>query len=365
MIPPGGPEARFWDAEDYHQKYQLRRDGDVWKQLSAAYPDVDDPRRLTPDADAKAQALDEWEALCRTSPHSFYAILAHARLVELAPERAAAVSERPDDHATGVERVPWRVRPAFADHDGVSAGVALARLGLVAEARAEWARFDEELLPDEKAWLTELRIVADDWLLAHDDMRDWIVDHPLGTLGEREPQIVRLAYPDRYWNEVRAAVPDAYRYEPRLFHGLVREESNFNRKIVSFAGARGLSQLMPATAQQTAGWLGMKVTNNDLNDPETNLKIGAKYLDAMHKQLANSPYLSLAAYNGGAGNVNKWIGKHGNLPIDEYVEKIPFRETRGYVKRVMGTWQTFRHRFDTDVPVFLDLSRFNHHAKPQ
>jgi soluble lytic murein transglycosylase len=195
-------------------------------------------------------------------------------------------------------------------------------------------------------------------------MRDWIHVHPLGSLGAREPQIQRVAYPDRYWAEVRTSVLPTYKYEPRLFHALVREESNFNRKIVSFAGARGLSQLMPATAQQTAGWLQITIELDDLEDPATNLKIGARYLDAMHRQLSGSPYLSLAAYNGGAGNVNKWITEYGNLPTDEYVERIPFRETRGYVKRVMGTWQTYRYRFDVDSPVFPDLSRFNHQAKP-
>jgi len=339
--------------------------GRYWAARWLAYPDVDDPRRLTPDAEAREAAVEQLAALCRDTPHSFYAILAYNRLQELDPQVAAELADRPDDHQTGERRVPWQVRPTFADHPGIVAGVALARVGLIREAQAEWARFEEELAADEKAWLTELRVATDDWLLAHDDLRDWIHEHPLGTLGEREPQIVRLAYPDRYWPEVQAAVAERYRYEPRLFHGLVREESNFNRRIVSFAGARGLSQLMPATARQTAGWLDMQITMDDLEDPKTNLRIGAKYLDVMHKQLADSPYLALAAYNGGAGNVNKWIGRHGNLPTDEYVEKIPYRETRGYVKRVMGTWQTYRHRFDTDRPVFADLSAYNHHAKPE
>ena len=182
-------------------------------------------------------------------------------------------------------------------------------------------------------------------------------------LGDNEPAIVRLAYPDRYWTEVQGAVKPTYRYEPRLFHSLVREESNFNRKIVSFAGARGLSQLMPATAKQTAGWLGMTFSLDQLEDPVTNLQIGARYLDAMHKQLADSPYLALAAYNAGAGNVGKWLDTLGNPPTDELVEQIPFEETRGYVKRVMGTWQTMRYRFD-DGPAYPDLSRFNHRAKP-
>lgn len=339
--------------------------GRYWAARWLAYPDVDDPRRLTPDADARAEAVGRLEALCRDQPWSFYAILAHARLRELAPEVAAALAKRRPEHTTGEERTPWQVRPEVHAAPPIRDGVALARLALVEEALTEWGRFDEELTGEEMAWLVELRAEAGDWLRVHDVFRDWLVEHPLGSHGEREAQIVRLAYPDRYWSEVQASVKDGYRYEPRLFHGLVREESNFNRHIVSFAGARGLSQLMPATARQTAGWLGMSITMDDLEVPKTNLVIGAKYLDAMHKQLAGSPYLALAAYNGGAGNVNKWIGSYGNLPTDEFVERIPFRETRGYVKRVMGTWQTYRHRFDTDHEVFYDLSAYNHHAKPE
>ena len=338
--------------------------GRYWSARWLLYPNAEDPTALTTDAEARRRGLDELAALCREQPHSFYAILAYGRLLELAPAVAAEVAQRPASHDMGETPVPWQARRELVDDVHWSAGVALARLGLVQEAMAEWGRVEEELHADEMAWQTELRIAAGDWLLAHDDLRDWIVHHPLGTLGDREAQVLFVAYPDRYWADVQASVKESYRYEPRLFHGLVREESNFNRRIVSFAGARGLSQLMPATAKQTAGWLGLTITMDDLFDPSVNLPIGAKYLDVMHKQLSDSPYLALAAYNGGAGNVNKWIGAYGNLPTDEYVERIPYRETRGYVKRVMGTWQTMRYRLDTDAPVFPDLSRYNHQAKP-
>jgi len=338
--------------------------GRYWSARWLLYPDADEPTALTTDPKAKEQGLAGLAALCREQPHSFYAILAYGRLLELAPEVAADVAQRPASHDVGATPVPWEARRSVAEDPHWAAAVSLARLGLIQEAMAEWGRVDEDLTADEAAWKTELRIAAGDWLLAHDDLRDWIVHHPVGTLGPREAQVLYVAYPDRYWEEVQVAVKDTFRYEPRLFHGLVREESNFNRRIVSFAGARGLSQLMPATAKQTAGWLGMTITMDDLFTPTTNLPIGAKYLDVMHKQLSDSPYLALAGYNGGAGNVNKWIGAYGNLPTDEFVERIPYRETRGYVKRVMGTWQTMRVRLDVESPVFPDLSRYNHEAKP-
>jgi soluble lytic murein transglycosylase len=179
-------------------------------------------------------------------------------------------------------------------------------------------------------------------------------------LGEHQAQVLRVAYPDRYWAEVQQATA-GYRFEPRLFHALCREESNFNVRIVSHAGAIGLAQLMPYTARDVASWMGTTVTTADLNDPAINARLGARYLEQVHKQLGGSTYLAVAAYNAGPGRVNQWLGEFGNVPTDEYVEMIPFRETRHYVKRVMGSWQTYRYQFDTG-PLFYDLSAYNHEA---
>ncbi len=338
--------------------------GKYWAARWRMYPTASAPSKATTDATARAEAIAGWTAVCEQHPQSFYALLSAARLYEVAPAVAAALA-RPDPHDRGEEPVAWSVRASTLRDARFRDAISLLRLSLANEGLAELALDGVgEWTPDERAWVTGLRIEAGDWLFAHDEMRRWLTTHPIGTLGEHERRIVRVAYPDRYWEQVRASVKPGWHYEPRLFHALVREESNFNREIVSFAGAHGLSQLMPATAQQTAGWLGMKVTTADLRDPVTNLTIGARYLEAMHTQLGNSPYLALAAYNGGAGNVNKWLTAEQNPPTDEFVENIPFDETRGYVTRVMGTWQVYRWQFDEDAPPFPDLSAFNHRAKP-
>ncbi|MCB9676813.1 MAG: transglycosylase SLT domain-containing protein [Alphaproteobacteria bacterium] len=332
--------------------------GRYWHARWALYPDVGSPSK--PHEAGKAEAVAGWSALLRERPFSFYAILAAARLKEVAPDVLAELQKRPEREP--LER-PWAVRQELLDHPGIQHGAALARLGLAIEARAEWERWEGELLPDEKAWLTELRILSGDWLLAHEDFRGWIREHPVGSLGEGERAVIRVAYPDRYWAEVQKSAKPYSRYEPRLFHSLVREESNFNRRIVSFAGARGLSQLMPATATQTAGWLGKKVTMTELFEPDKNLEIGARYLEQVFKQLDDSPFCALAGYNAGPARVTQWKGEWGNVPTDEFVERIPFRETRGYVKRVMGTWQTYRWFIDDGQP-FPELDRLNHRMQP-
>ncbi|MBX2801204.1 MAG: transglycosylase SLT domain-containing protein [Myxococcales bacterium] len=337
--------------------------GRYWAARWRMYPDAKVPSLAVEEEEARKAAIAGWRSLCEDLPHSFYALLAFARLTEVAPDVAEALAQR-STRPKEDTWAPWQVRAEMLRDPHYRDGIALMRLGLPREGLAEWRRshFDE-LAPDEKVWTTELRIAAGDWLFAHDDLRRWIISNPLTTLGDREWQIIEVAYPDRYWAEVQRAVLSDYRYPPRLLHGLVREESNFNREIVSFAGAIGLSQLMWATAQQTAGWMDLKIRRADLTEPQTNLRIGARYLDSLFRQLSESPFLSLAAYNGGARNVKKWVKAHDNPPVDEWVERIPYRETRGYVKRVMGTWQTMRYHHD-DGPAFPDLSAFNHEALP-
>ncbi len=349
-------------ALDLHGSAVDVRAGLYWSARWALYPDVDNPTVPVQDLSRREAALAGWADLLRKHPQSFYAILAYSRILELDPPLAAELSAevRPADR--GVEAVDWKVRPEWWEQAPVRDGYRLARLGLITDAMAEWQTVDFGETPDEMALLTDLRIGAGDWLIAHDWMRTWLRSHPVGTLGERQAAIVRLAYPDRYWTEIQQAAQDD-RFEPRLFHALSREESNFNRNVISHAGAIGLSQLMPATADQVAGWLGTSVNTTKLKDPVINTRIGARYLDALHKQHNGSPYLSLAAYNAGAGRVKQWKERFGNVPTDEYVEHIPFRETRGYVKRVMGTWQVYRWQFDDNGP-FPDLSAFNHQALP-
>jgi len=338
--------------------------GRYWAARLRLFPDVNRPNQRDSDPVRRREAIRRWQALCEEQPHSFYAILAWSRLKEEEPELATRLAVRKAGFDHGDGPTSWEVRRSFWEDERARNGMALARLGLIQEAKAEWGELGEAALTgDEKAWMTELRAKTGDWLLAHDDMRKWMGSHPAGSLGERQAAVLRVAYPDRYWDLVQKHAP-SYSYEPRLFHALVREESNFNRVIQSPVGARGLSQLMPATARETATWMKIKVTNSQLDDPDTNLKIGARYLDSVHDSFKGSPYLSLAGYNAGPGRVRQWLGEWGNVPTDEYVERIPFRETRGYVRRVMGTWQTMRWQFD-DGPLFYDLSAYNHQAKPE
>jgi soluble lytic murein transglycosylase len=244
----------------------------------------------------------------------------------------------------------------------VQRALALTRLGLVGEAMVELDSAQSgDPLPGEEAltaWIIERRNPFE----AHDRLHKYLLGRPASTLGRDRDTILQTAYPDHYWDLVQQAT-DGYGYDGRIFHALVREESSFNVHIVSWAGAKGLSQLMPATAKQVAGWLGISVNRTTIFDPLTNLRIGSRYLEYLRGLFDDNMVLAVPAYNAGEGNVGKWIKATDNPPTDEFVESIPIRETRHYVKRVLGTYQLY-HSLYGDGPLYADWSARNHSAVP-
>ncbi len=125
-----------------------------------------------------------------------------------------------------------------------------------------------------------------------------------------------------------------------MIHAIARQESQFDRKIVSRAGARGMMQLMPGTARETAGFIGVGYTASDLDDPKYNIQLGSWYFGRLMDRYQGSYPLAVAAYNAGPGNVNKWLAANGDPrsggpDILSWIEAIPLTETRGYVQRVL------------------------------
>jgi soluble lytic murein transglycosylase len=357
----GDPEGAIRWAEKMTWEMPLAADGRHWRAgvywaaRWRVYPDVDNPAVMSGDPEDLAEAIRLWRTLVEDHPFSYYPQLAAARLYELAPSVMDEITRprlRTED--------PWELREAFLDTPAVRAGIDLARLGLVNEALAEFGTLDEAtLLPNEIIFIQETRW-ATDWLHAHEAMHTYVLYN--AELGPQRDRIYRVSHPDLYWDEVSTAAK-GYRYDPRIFHALVREESNFNRKAKSWAGAQGLSQLMPATARGVASRMGMAYSPSQVYDPLPNLKIGSYYLDTLFKRYNGNPFLSLAGYNAGEGNVDKWR-REGERPTDEFVEAIPFRETRNYVKRVLGTYQAYRALYG-DGPLFADWSAYNHETKPE
>lgn len=142
--------------------------------------------------------------------------------------------------------------------------------------------------------------------------------------------------------------------ELALVHGIIRQESTFNPTIVSSAGARGLMQLMPATAQLVAGKLGLKHTNARLTaDPSYNITLGSAYLAELIDRFNGSWVMAIAGYNAGPNRVRQWIQTYGDprteaVDVVDWIELIPISETRNYVQRVLEAVQVYRARLNGD-----------------
>ena len=143
---------------------------------------------------------------------------------------------------------------------------------------------------------------------------------------------VDYLYPRYYSSEVKKVCKE-YDIPEFILYGLIRTESYFDNDITSVAGAIGLCQLMPSTASDVSRKLKMK--EYDLVNPETNINFGGFYLAELTSRLEDNFILALCSYNGGINNVRKWRKSNPNLPIDIFLETIPFEETRNYGKRMI------------------------------
>jgi soluble lytic murein transglycosylase len=150
--------------------------------------------------------------------------------------------------------------------------------------------------------------------------------------------IWRLAYP----TPARFVELPATRVRPALVRAVARHESHFAADARSRVGALGLMQLMPDTGARLGDLGGLRVAAPaDLLDPALNVDLASAYLDLLWREFDASPPLVLAAYNGGPRNVQAWVERNAELPLDLWVESIPFRETRGYVKKVLSAYTVY------------------------
>ena len=154
--------------------------------------------------------------------------------------------------------------------------------------------------------------------------------------------------------------------EPALLYAIARQESLFHPQALSPAGARGLMQLMPATAKRTAKHMSIPFSTDRLTaDPSYNARIGSAHLGELLAEYNGSYIMTIAAYNAGGRRVGQWVAAHGDprkpgvAPID-WIERIPFSETRNYVQRVLENLQVYRARLNGErhpIELAADFAR--------
>ncbi len=176
--------------------------------------------------------------------------------------------------------------------------------------------------------------------------------------GGRRPaasDLWRVAYPMGYVPVIRSYAAGSV--DPYLVAALIREESLYDAKALSPAGAIGLMQLMPATARRLGGeGEDLGKLRDLLFDSETNIRLGSRYLGTLVQRFSGNILHAVAAYNAGPTAVSSWVRRNGARDPEEFVELIPYRETRGYVKRVLRSYREY-HRLQNGACAAASLDK--------
>lgn len=151
---------------------------------------------------------------------------------------------------------------------------------------------------------------------------------------------LKLVYPKFYSNYI-SKFCDEYKISEPIMYALIRSESFFDADVMSSAGAVGLTQLMELTASDIARRF--KIPDYSLTDPETNIRFGTYYLSNLISRCDNSPLLGFFSYNAGITRVRRWLqssliefGKKSNMPLDLFLETVPYAETREYGRKLIS-----------------------------
>jgi len=228
-------------------------------------------------------------------------------------------------------------------------------LGLDRDARSQWLtelRGKRNLEPKEIFTDGVLRVANQDNLMGIRTLESlsWIdvsdVQKAEIVQLKKHPAYIHSLYPFHYWDLISNWAKER-KLSPALVIGLMRQESRFEPQIRSRSGAIGLMQIMP----DTGSWIASKkgVNSYNLDRPENNINFGTWYLDYTHSRYGNNSMLAVASYNAGPGAVGRWVEARGVGDPDEFVNNIPYDETRDYVSKVLGNYWNYLRLYSPSI----------------
>ena len=280
--------------------------------------------RIEQDAGRTSAALAAYGEVVRRSPYTYYGWRSRFR--------AAALSGRAEDPGFAIQDGPVSV-PHYDLHGLLpesERGFLDGRAGAPADAS----------LAEVQEWPTDLRVLAYLGLAPADRLPPGrmriLAAHATGIEWAGNDPV--LSNPLGYWPALESAAR-TNGLDPLFFAALVKQESYFDPRSRSWVGAMGLAQLMPFTAD----WVSRQIPGprRPLTDPAYNMQLGSWYLAYAGRTFEGQPILATAAYNAGIGAAKRWRAWLGADP-EEFIERIPYRETRHYVKKVYGYYWTYR-----------------------
>lgn len=299
--------------------------------------------RLRQLADPKLDVAEQYAAVIREAPETWYALMAALRLEELGKKPPVGFPKSPAVPKDAAASPPQELALARE----------LSAAGLFDEASEEVRHRIGRVKGVAPALalghaLAEIELHGDAYALA--------ARHLWGQAYTRkDPAALALLYPQAYADSVRAAAKDVS-IEPSLVWAIMRRESAFRPAALSHANARGLMQLIPPTAKEIAKRLGEAAPHPDrLYSPGINVRYAAWYLARLLERFGH-PALAAAAYNGGPNAVARWVQHSGDVPLDLFVERIPYKETRRYVKKVLADAHLYHRFYGSDAGGSLALT---------
>ncbi len=369
------PESKFadsamwWEAWAYYIAGDYKRSEQTFQELIFRYPRsflVNQARywqgRAAEKKGETSKAAAYYGKVMGRAPYTYYGYRASERLVSIELPVLASVSrdagvndvpENPDaaDHLSSFETDDgppvWTadVLKTLSAEPSFKKSLELIYLDMKKEAAAElWSLRDR--LPRKRGALLGL---SKTFFELGDYYRSLILilrnyePYLDGALRETPEDFWLLAYPQGYWDSI-VTYSRKYGQDPYFVAAIVREESQFHAEALSPAGARGVMQVMPATGEWISQIIRMKGFNQSrLFDSDTAINIGTWYISHLMKRFKGDPLLVAAAYNAGPDAVTTWLSKTGRgTERDEFVESIPFSETRGYVKKVLRNYAEYK-----------------------
>ncbi len=152
--------------------------------------------------------------------------------------------------------------------------------------------------------------------------------------------LIKVSYPEKYTNYVEKYAKE-YEIEKELIYAIIKAESNFREDAISSKQAIGLMQILESTAKDVAKDIDLEISREKLLEPEININLGTKYISSLIEKY-NNLELALAAYNAGIGNVDRWIDEGIIKKDGTDIEKIPYKETNNYVRKVMRNYKVYK-----------------------
>lgn len=346
------PASHYASDAHWRAAWLTYRMGD-WRQAALQF---DAQLRLYPHEDNSSAALywrgvifqtDEhnapaaaayYETVARVFPHYYHAMLAEQRLKAMGPVAPEPIAFLGQFHR---EDIPELTDDVPEDDPHVVKAKLLANAGLnqyiapeirAADGSDEWGAFAEAEIfaQDGQAWR------------AMELLKRELPFYTSAPIDAIPLAYWRILYPTPYWPEIKAASA-ANGLDPYMVASLIRQETEFNPKAISGSDAYGLMQLLPRVGRQMARQLGMRYfRTDDLLNPDINIELGTRYLKQMLDEFGGTPEYAFAAYNAGDNRVTAWRSDGTYDGMDEFVESIPFTQTRNYVQAIVRNEAIYR-----------------------